>query len=187
MSRQTSKKTGPRLLCTKNGCTKSIFLEKVEKTVYQILKSSLQNFENDLKLTETKEYQEKINSINSVMADTKKQLTVLERQRENLHDLLEQGVYDIDTFTKRGQTLSSQVSKLQAIIKDSENKLHELKVFPEKEDVLPKLQHLVTHYDNLAPGEKNALLKELVESIYYNRDKTPGSQFEVSVVFKKWI
>ena len=32
----------------------------------------------------------------------------LEKQRENLHDLLEQGVYDTDTFLERGRSIAAR-------------------------------------------------------------------------------
>src|SRR5690606_13730812 len=48
-----------------------------------------------------------------------KQKAAAEQQKARLHDLLEQGVYDIDTFLARSKVLTNRIEKLEAAIREA--------------------------------------------------------------------
>ncbi len=187
MSRQTSKKTGPRLLCVNNACNKSIVLDKVDFAVYEHLKKTLDIFKAQLEQKQQPKNDTSgqiIDEINTI----KKQLSTLEKQRNNLHDLLEQGVYTIEVFTARGNTINEKTLKLEKLLSDREAKLAKLNNTPTMEKIMPTLQMLVDNYTTISPGEKNSSLKKIVDAIYYKRDKLGTPQkFDISVVFKEWL
>ena len=184
MSRQTSKKTGPRLLCVNNNCNKSVTIDKVEAAVYEQLKAYLHEF--NLKVES--EPKPNIEPIKKDISSIKKQISTLNKQKDSLHDLLEQGVYTIDTFLKRGEILTNNIEQLQKTLKEKELQLEKTNKSVLAEKIIPTLTELVTNYDTMLPNEKNLLMKEIIEAIYYRREKISNQNaFDVRIVFKQWI
>lgn len=187
MSRQTSKKTGPRLLCTNNACNKSITIDKVDIAIHNQLKSTLDKFKMQIKQRPTN-MESNIKLISDDISSIKKQLSILEKQKESLHDLLEQGVYNIETFTHRGNIITNNIVKLKKMLSEREKDLKKITSTPTKEKIIPTLQMLVDDYNNLTAIEKNKALKKIVDSIFYKRDKTATkNEFSISIMFKKWL
>lgn len=187
MSRQTSKKTGPRLLCTQNACNKSITIDKVETSVLASLKEYLKEFKILAKKENSNKNKEQIQKLGAKILDIKKQLSVLSNQKESLHDLLEQGVYDIETFQHRGKVLENNTLTLTELLKNTQAELNELSRLPTVSQYIPTMEYLINNYDNLSAGEKNRLLKSILNSITYYRPHTSGSSFEIELFFKDWI
>lgn len=187
MSRQTSKKTGPRLLCTNNACNRSTTIDKVEVSVRDALEDALKEFKLKAKQAASAQHKKEVELLMLSISDLKRQISTLNKQKDSLHDLLEQGVYDIETFTKRGKLIAKNINTAEEKINDCQKKLDEINVLPSYEQIMPTLQVLVDNYEDLNPQEKNVLLKRILDCIYYRRDRTPGSDFEVSVVFKQWL
>lgn len=187
MSRQTSKKTGPRLLCVNNNCNKSITIDKVEDAVYNSLKKSLEGFKLEIK-SEKKQNTVNTEIISDDIAAIKKQLSTLNNQKETLHDLLEQGVYTIDTFLRRSQILAANISKMNAMLNDKESELKKIGSCATKEKIIPTLENLVNNYYTMSVLEKNLTIKKIIDAIFYKREKvSKQNNFEVSVVFKQWM
>lgn len=187
MSRQTSKKTGPRLLCVNNACNKSITIDKVEASVLKTLERALADFKIQVKTLSNAQNQQQLAAVNATILEVKKQISVLQQQKERLHDLLEQGVYDIATFTRRGKVIEENIHKLQTNLKKYQKQQKELDTLPTVNEIIPTLQRLVDNYENLSAKEKNDLMKGILDCIYYKRDKTPGSDFTIEIVFKQFI
>lgn len=187
MSRQTSKKTGPRILCTNNACNKSTVIEDVEKALHDILRESLNKFKLRAKQVTSKENQGEIDNLTAEISEIKKQLSILNKQKDSLHDLLEQGVYDIQTFTQRANTITENISKTKSLLEIYQEKLNNINSLPTLEEIMPTLQLLVDRYEELTASEKNVMLKKILSAIYYKRERVPGSKFELSLVFKQWI
>lgn len=187
MVRQTSKKTGPRLLCATVGCNKSITIDKVEATVLDIVRTTAESYRLQLKHSKSDKTQKLTSELQSNISDAKKQLSVLQKQNDSLHDLLEQGIYDIPTFTARGKTLSERIDKIKSQLDEYQKRLDSISTSPRLEDMFVTMQNLLSNYDNLSAAEKNVMYKKFVDKIYYQRKKENGSDFSVDVQFKQWI
>lgn len=187
MSRQTSRKTGPRLLCTNNACTKSTTIDKVEAALHNILRNSLKEFKIKIKETNSNENQETVNVLSAEISSVKKQLSTLEKQKESLHDFLEQGVYSIDTFTERAGIIANNIKKLNNTLDTLEKQMSEINLTPAYAEIIPTLEELVNNYNDLTPSEKNVMLKRILTAIYYERKREPKSEFSLSVMYKKWL
>ena len=188
MIRQLSPKCGPRLLCPTTGCNKSSSLSKIEKSVLQSLENILNTYKLKAAQSEGNEQNTHINTIQTQILETKKKLFTLKKQKEKLHDLLEQGVYDIPTFTERGQVISSNISTLEATLEDYQKQIKEISAMPSIKEALPTLNRLVYDYYSLSVEEKNNMMKQLIEVIYYQRDKTDlKHNFSVDVIMKQWL
>lgn len=187
MSRQTNPKTGPRLLCVNNGCNKSITIDKVEIAVLNALEDILHDFDFKTATKESKEQKREFEIISKEITNIKKQIATLRTQKNNLHDLLEQGVYDIKTFTERGAHITSEIGKAEVLLQQYTQKIEDFSNYPKKKEIIPTIRYIVDNYDDLSAAEKNTLLKKVVDHIDYRREKKPGSDFEVSISLKKWM
>ncbi|QUI22583.1 recombinase family protein [Vallitalea pronyensis] len=97
------------------------------------------------------------------------ELVVLEGQRDNLHDLLEQGIYTAEKFSERYNVITAKIQ----IINDQRNDL--LGLFVEHETIhdnrktpIFKVEKILQIYNNLSNASaKNLLLKEVLEKVEY--------------------
>ena len=178
MVRRSSKKEPPRLLCTKPGCNPSVHLDLVEKRLFDILKDV---FENEKLLCSPKsaEPSETLKTGERL----KKQLSVLNRQNDNIHDLLEQGVYDAATFQKRQSEISEKLNAVQQAIRQNASAVKAAKniVKPPDTDVMQYFSDICA---KMTPLEINTVYKMIFKSIYY---KHSGDSFDLTVNFNDWV
>ncbi len=100
-------------------------------------------------------------------------LDTLYKQLDRTHDLLEQGIYDTDTFLERSRSLSERINQTKKDIKTLEADL-EIEVLREESavNIIPKVEKLLEVYDDLpTPKDKNDMLKEVLEKVVYVKDK----------------
>lgn len=99
-------------------------------------------------------------------------IAALGKQRENLHDLLEQGVYDTDTFLERGRTIAARTKQAED---DRAALLADLSLEEQREasrqSIVPKVERLLDVYEQLPTAKaKNDMLKEVLEKVVYTKD-----------------
>lgn len=96
----------------------------------------------------------------------KKQIATAKSQDDKLHDLLEQGIYDTETFLRRHEELSRRIKSLEAALES---------IQPPREIDIPKTiertQNVLDLYPNADPEEKNHLLKSIVQKAVYHKKK----------------
>lgn len=188
MVRQLSPKCGPRLLCVKKACNKSINIDLIDNFMYDHLKKMLEECKSEFGNGNKKNKNNKIAVLELQISEIKKKLSVLRTQKNKLHDLLEQGVYDIETFTQRGQLINKNISELEQLLKVHQDSIKKLDNAPSIKNALPTLQKLVDDFFVLSPQEKNGFLKKIIDVIYYKRDHScPKGKFEIEVVAREWF
>lgn len=184
MTRQYSKKHNwQRVICTTKGCTKSATVEQVEKQFYRDIdnfvkkcESGLVDFGIDKGQTESTE-----NAIEKL----EKKLTVTIGQKNKLHDLLEQGVYDIPTFMERKETIEREIEAIEKSIEEQKEILNELNQKLTNEDFIPNAKKLLKNYWGSNPEEKNIMLKSIVSYASYERKKGEwNNDFFLDIHFK---
>lgn len=155
------------IYCPKPQCRgqqKGALLPIVEEKILTVLEKYLDEFE----ITgQQKQHIDKSDMFLKQQAIDKKskELDELTKQKNNLHDLLERGVYDIDTFMSRQQNISERMKKLEEemlILKDEIAK-EEMK---EKNlnEYVPKAKKVLEAYRHTSDIEKkNKLLKSILE------------------------
>lgn len=156
---------GPLLGCTKRGCIVSSKLSTVEESVIRTIWEQLDRVcaeaaaQKDGKAVD---YAAMSKSVDSDIRQAKQQL-------EKLHDLLEQGVYDVDTFSERRKQLLARIDTLTA---------SRASLVPPKhlntEAMRKRITEVMEVYPTVDPNTKNQLLKTIVEKITYT--KRPGAQ-----------
>jgi site-specific DNA recombinase len=93
-------------------------------------------------------------------------------QKSKLHDLLERGVYDIDTFMDRQQNISERINGLQEEIRGINSEIQKEEIRNSSaDDFLPQLKNVLEAYHDADIKRKNALLKTVLEKATYLRKK----------------
>lgn len=176
MQRQILPNGVQRLLCPRRGCMASSSLPLVEKTVLNNLKARLG--EPVLLLEPLPSPRETADTSLLVSVETQKR-TVL-HQLETLHDLLEQGVYDTQTFLSRQNALNQKLEELKQL----EFKLKSISHI-NYDKISNKTIDFFSFYWNGSSLQKNRILKALIQKIIYRKQKgAPASQFLLDIYLK---
>lgn len=166
MSYRPYRNAPAHLVCSNTNCkqNKSSRFDYVESAILNELEKKLEEFHAPAPIEPIKTADISDNAIQNI----KSELTKLSTQKSNLHDLLEQGVYDIDTFISRSEIIANKISSL-------ENQLEELlnnKPAMSNEECYIFIKNIIEAYqgsDNTVL--KNQLMKELIEYIIYTKEK----------------
>lgn len=154
------------LICKTDKCpTVGSPLELVERQLYAALKDWVEGYRLEAvppkSLAPEKE---------QLLQSAVQEHNALTRQNDHIHDLLEQGVYDIETFLKRSRSLQERLKEASKTVSRLEK---ELEYEKEKEthflQFLPSCENLLEHYWNLSVQERNKALKLLIESVEYKK------------------
>ncbi len=95
------------------------------------------------------------------------ELTKAEKQKSRLYDLLEQEVYNKNTFLERSAIVEDKIRMLETALSELDNEETVEKLSTDK-SVL-KLQYIIDNFDNASPEEKNIMLKSVIRKIYYSK------------------
>ncbi len=164
------------LRCSNRRCTTvSSRLDVVERYALKSLAEWLGEYK--LKLKAERPTVMDFGGNKKALSSARTELDKVEKQISNTYDLLEQQVYDIDTFRTRNQTLSQRKSELEAEIirieaemsREEENRLAYRQIVPRVINVLK------TYYTLDSNEAKNVLLKGVIEKIMYSKD-TPNKK-----------
>lgn len=160
----------------------SALYSDVESAVLAGLSDWLQNFkvsaEADNSPADISIYAEAIST-----AET--ELKTLCGQISRLHDLLEQGIYDTDTFLQRNEELADRKNAAQEKIDKLTENIAKIQRKENKEPFIPKVENVLDTYLTLDSAEKkNALLKSIIGKVSYIRtQKGTGTEkaFDIEI------
>ena len=118
----------------------------------------------------------------------KSNITMLRKQLSRTHDLLEQGVYDTDTFLLRSREVNERITVAEEKVSKLSDLLAELKRRENsKRDIVPKVEKLLELYEALPNAQaKNDMLKDVLEKVVYLRENRshkggPLDNFEITL------
>ncbi|SFX54324.1 Site-specific DNA recombinase [Thermoactinomyces sp. DSM 45891] len=165
----------PHLMCYKKPCkNKSSRFMYVEERLIEVLHSWLDQY----RLTWNKKDRPESSSYNIELKETtlrnlQQETRNLESQKDRLHDLLERGIYDEETYMNRSQHICNRISEVhQALEKtliDLEEEQNRAKA---QIDIIPKVEHALDIYPLLQDAkQKNALLKGILDHCMYDKEK----------------
>lgn len=186
MQRQCGSK-GIRLLCANNGCNRSIKLEYVEETILDILKDILHHINiGDIgEYSSSSDERASVDMLKLRITSIQSELKKLYEQKNKLHDLLEQGIYDIPTFTERSKIVSNKITAAEKQQTEANEALSAVCAKPHITEAAPAISDLIENYDTLTPAEKNKIYKSLIEKITYSRtEEHPKKTFDINISWK---
>ncbi|EQF24812.1 resolvase, N terminal domain protein [Clostridioides difficile CD160] len=168
-SNTTSSGCEKYMVCTncKNKATKLYILEN---KILLVLNKWLMDYR--LSLKEEKDNFKIKGNLEHTLVSLNKELNNLEKQRERLHDFLEQGIYDSDTFLQRSKILMSHLENIRKSINKTNIDIEmekERKVV--KTQVVPQLERVLNEYtEDKEPYLKNILLKTVINYAVYKKE-----------------
>jgi DNA invertase Pin-like site-specific DNA recombinase len=175
MVRRPYTKQTEHLICHNRNCDcKSTRLSTVENKLIQALKDWLHSYIAQWDEQPSQQYDQTIlEAKQQALANLMKQLNELVEQKNKLHDFLERGIYDEDTFIERSQVLSNKITETEKLIKDTKKDvITEEKRTTAQKQIIPTLKKVIEIYPTLEDaGIKNELLKSVIERVEYKKEK----------------
>ncbi len=170
----------PMLMCRTAGCIPASHADAVEAAVLEDLRRQLSDLSvriADRSAPDVSLYDANINS-----AET--ELKKIVEQTSKIHDLLEQGVYDVDTFLDRRAALEERTAFLKKFLNEERSR-RQSALDSDLSSVAEKLRRVLDVYDASDAAQRNALLRQIVESVTYYKDPSfrakTKAPFSVSV------
>lgn len=158
----------------------------VDERIVQSLTDWLREYKFEWSEETPTDEQSSINMKRKAISKSEKELETLNKQLARTHDLLEQGVYDTETFLSRSRSINERMVAAQKSIEDltASLTLDEQRA-ASRVSIIPKVEHFLEVYNELPDAQsKNDLLKDIVERIDYIKDspspkRGPFDNFEL--------
>jgi len=176
MSRRpdTRGKTPPSLICASTSCDNvSSYLHLVEEKVLNALAIWLEGYQVNLQVNDDspdmqRERDAKQTAVKALEQDAKN----INKQLNNLHNLLEQEIYDTETFLTRLRLLDERREANASALEKAKADLRlDILRGKGKIEITPEFKELLPVYNTLPSAlQKNQLLKEVLEKVVYSKE-----------------
>jgi DNA integrity scanning protein DisA with diadenylate cyclase activity len=171
-------KTVPYLICNTPGCCACVKFEYIEAQVLEHLYDRLGALLADVPIADdSKRY---IAIHNGIKAEISKVL----QQKDTLHELLEQKVYDVDTYRARMKAVTDNLDALQeqaAIAAAAVEKHKPL----DRAEMINRIRSVLDIYQASDAKGRNMMLKSVVDHIdYFKEKKSKPQDFEIQLFYK---
>lgn len=169
------------LMCPNKDCDcMSSVLEDVENALIDSLRVWLADYK--IKIAAEQNSIQSLNFQNNerTIKQLQQSMSTLKKQMDSLYDLLEQGVYDTDTFLSRSQVLSEKMSAINQQLSETEaSSEQQNRLLKSRFEIIPRIERVLEIYPTLSdPKEKNDMLKEILDKAVYK--KTQGGRWTPS-------
>lgn len=192
MVRRPYTKQAAHLKCYNQLCdSKSTRFSFVEERLLKALHEWLQQYKNEWENYKPGEQafsnEGDLQFKKSVVQRLENELQQLHTQKGKLHDFLERGIYDEDTYLERSNHLAERINEAERALMSAES---ELKIEKQRKnaqaDIIPQVEHVLDSYHSSEDAaQKNALLKSILDHAVYRKDKTQkGDDFNLELYTK---
>lgn len=176
----------PHLMCYNRFCpNKSSRFAYVEESLLRSLEELLASYKADFgKRKRKKETDTGLELKELAVKNVEKELLELSSQKEKLHDLLERGIYDEETYLNRSQSLTQRIEEKNSELDHAKKELEAEKSKDKvQKDIIPNVQNVIKLYWKTEdPAKKNALLKTVIKHATYRKEKYQrNDQFTLNV------
>lgn len=174
----------PHIICDENCGNKSSKFEYVEKKLLQALDEWLSNYEinSDLKLN----VENNTALYNKNIASLEKEIGDLKQQKLNLHDLLEKGVYDINTFIERSKNITERILNAEKGIDKIIKTINSETSAVDNSALISTFKKAIDIYNSITDiASKNQLLKSIITKAEYSKDKSQKNDDFTLTIFPK--
>lgn len=172
-----SQHTSPWYRCPTRGCNcRTMKCDFVEGAVVSAMREWLSEYTIKVETEQLPQTDPMETALNLI----RQQLLDLQSQQDKICEYLEKGVYTVEMFTKRNDTLTREMHRLQESKADLE-KSQAAKGSEKKaaEELIPTTQRILDSYPHLSVTEKNSLWKIVLEKITVFR--TPEGEFSLHI------
>lgn len=184
-----TKKRYQYLICDRNGvsCTnKSSRLDLVEDHILKQLHQWLNQYKMKIEASEIDERDYRIQSYLMFEKNLQQEITHLQSQKEKLHDFLERGVYNEETFLDRTQNISKRLKTARDSLRNVRNDLkREHTKFEFGQKRINEIQHALDVYISAEVYQKNLLIKMILDKCLYIKEKhQKNDEFELQLYLR---
>lgn len=176
MTIRTCKGKKDTIRCYKHCGTKSSYIELVEDRALDIAIKEFENMKFRFEKESIKVNNTEIDVLKDSIKSKTKEINTFEQQKEKLYDLLEQGIYNNDTFLKRMNTISDKIDVAITDIQGLEKQLFKAKEDIDRSDnIIPlindSIELIERSYHDMDAEHRNKFLKTIIKEITYTKDK----------------
>ena len=165
-------------MCLEKGCIPTHPLEEVEAAVLTNIREQLAALDLNIENSKAPD----VSVYDKSIATAEKELKSISSQISRIHDLLEQGVYDIDTFIDRRDSLNERTEALKKHIVAEQNRRQAV-LDSDLRAASEKVHSVLEVYEASDPSTRNELLRSIIDYVIYNKEKR-GSKNPFSVYVK---
>lgn len=185
-NRQINGKYLESLVCKKYCGNRGVTLHYVEEELIEDLKKWLGEYKSEWHEYSKHQTNNQIDIWSKKLAAAKRELSSLIKQKNSLHDLVEKGVYNTDTFLERSKIVSETVEKTLLNSKQLEK---DIKEYKQKASLVvgmfPGIEELIKNYWELTISERNKVLRKYIDKVdYYKSTSWRGNHFELTLHIK---
>lgn len=164
-----AQKTSPWYRCPTRGCgCRTIKCDIVETEIVKAMTKWLAEYSIKLDMNVAPQ----ADPFETALTVVREKITQLHLQQNNICEYLERGVYTIDMFTKRNDTLTKELRKLQASEADLARQQAAAEQYQnQKAEIIPSTQKILDSYPWLSTIEKNRLWRIVLEKVTIYRTK----------------
>ena len=172
----------PYLLCMKKGCCSSTKFELVEQRVLSYLEETLVKLE----LEQQRGTARDTSVLDSSLEAVKKELAAAQRQKSRLYELLEMEEYDLPTFRERMAAVKEKIAGLERRQRETEQSIRDAQL-ANPAALARKIRAVLDAYDAADAAGRNAMLKGVISTITYQKDKkSKQSEFQLRFTLKPY-
>ncbi len=175
------------IICLGKCGNKSSKFKYIEEKILEELDNLLSNYkiqydnvkcDNNSMLFET--YKKQLKSIET-------ELSEIEKQKNNLHDLLEREIYDIETYISRSNILATRTGLLNEDFEKIIQLNHEEEFrVSAKNSIIPQIESaLQTYMSSDDAYRKNLILKSVIEKVVYKKEKSQRNDEFTLTIYPK--
>lgn len=157
------------MLCTYAQCRGKVVSSKMELIDEAVLSAMM------YRINELEEIKSKGKDVSENIIEVDKRSPLIsesekiKRQLNKLHDLLEQDVYDINTFLERSKILKSKLDLINSKLAEIESE--DSKPKQSADEAIVKLNYLIENFKTSDVDGKNKLLKSVANKIFYYKSE----------------
>lgn len=162
------------LICPNNKCRNvSAPFDDVEQKLIEVLAEYIKEEKLRISNGHTQIDDSVLQILQNQLTDLQEETVDLNKQNDNIHDFLEKGIYDVDTFLQRSQKISSRITEIEEKQKTLQQEIiEENKRIESATSIIPMTEQLLLQYENMSALEKNSMLKEVLRCVKYERERS---------------
>ncbi len=166
MQRMDVQTNTPYLLCTTRGCCAGTKFALVEAQVLGHLRDVLAGLSLQKPAEKSKPAMGKADELVAI----RRELAAAAGQKDRLHELLEMGEYDLNTFRERMDRVNGKITGLEAREMETLRAIRSSKR-PGPKAPEERIATVLAAYESSDAARRNALLKSVISTILYTKEK----------------
>lgn len=176
------------LRCKSCNQNRGVRLDIIEESIINELSEILFEFEQQI-VNNTVENTEnnKIENLKHTLRLLEKESNEIQKQKNNLHDFLERGIYDVDTYLERTSVLTQKSEENKRAIDNTKALIDKEKSIDiNYSELVKSISNVLDDYRKTDDIQlKNCLLKSIIDEIVYFKEKNKRTaKFEIEIKLK---